>query len=68
MNEILMNIFSNAVKYTPEGGCITASISELPADKPGYATYQVAISDTGIGISKEYIPHLFQSFSREKTS
>ena len=68
MNEILMNIFSNAIKYTPEGGSITAGVEELPSAKSGYADYKVTVSDTGIGIGREYIPYLFQPFSREQTS
>ena len=63
-----MNIFSNAIKYTPEGGSITAGVEELPSAKAGYADYKVTVSDTGLGIGREYIPYLFQPFSREQTS
>ena len=68
VHEIFLNILSNAVKYTPEGGTITAVTEELPCSREGYALYRTSISDTGIGIDKEYMPHLFESFSREKTS
>ncbi|MFQ9358915.1 MAG: ATP-binding protein [Anaerobutyricum hallii] len=61
-----MNLLSNAVKYTPEGGTIHFTIRELPYEREGYALFQTVVEDTGIGISKEYIPHLFEAFSREK--
>ena len=63
-----MNLLSNAVKYTPEGGTIHFTIRELPYEREGYALFQTVVEDTGIGISKEYIPHLFEAFSREKSS
>ena len=68
INEIYLNIFSNAVKYTPAGGKITVDVVELPAEKEGCVQIQTTVSDTGIGIGKEYIPHLFESFSRERNS
>ena len=68
IHEIFLNIFSNAVKYTPQGGSIFVDVQELPVEKAGYVTFRTSISDTGIGIGKEYIPHLFESFSRERTS
>ena len=66
IQEITMNLLSNAVKYTPEGGTIHFTIRELPYEREGYALFQTVVEDTGIGISKEYIPHLFEAFSREK--
>ncbi len=68
INEIYLNIFSNAVKYTPAGGTITVDVVELPAEKEGYIRIQTTVRDTGIGIGEEYIPHLFESFSRERNS
>lgn len=68
VHEIFLNIFSNAIKYTPEGGNIFVDVQELPAEKAEYVTVRTSISDTGIGIGKEYLPHLFESFSRERTS
>lgn len=68
IQEITMNLLSNAVKYTPEGGTIHFIIRELPYEREGYALFQTVVEDTGIGISKEYIPHLFEAFSREKSS
>ena len=68
IREIIMNLLSNAVKYTPAGGTITLSIKELPSDREGYGVFEMAVSDNGMGIGKEYIPHLFEAFSRERSS
>lgn len=68
MREILLNIVSNAVKYTPSGGRISVSMSELPSERPGYVLYQTIIEDTGIGMSSEFLPHIFDEFTRERTS
>lgn len=68
VREITMNLLSNAVKYTPEGGTIHFTIREFPYEREGYALFQTVVQDTGIGISKEYIPHLFEAFTREKSS
>lgn len=68
MREILLNILSNAVKYTPSGGTVTMTVTELPSERPGYTVYQTVIEDTGIGMSEEYLPHIFEEFTRERTS
>ena len=68
IDEIAVNLFSNAVKYTPSGGSITYSLEELPCDKEGYAEYVATISDTGIGMSKEFAEHIFDSFTRERNT
>lgn len=68
IREIIMNLLSNAVKYTPEGGRVSLDIEELPSDQEGYMTLKASVTDTGIGISQEYIPHLFEAFTREKSS
>ena len=68
MREILLNILSNAVKYTPAGGTVSMTVTELPSERSGYIVYQTIIEDTGIGMSKEFLPHLFEEFTREKTS
>ena len=65
VQEIFFNLISNAVKYTPEGGTIAVRLSERPSDKEGYAVYQTEIEDTGIGISEEFLPFLFDEFTRE---
>lgn len=68
LREILLNIVSNAVKYTPSGGSVSVSVTELPAQRPGYLVYQTVIEDTGIGMSEEFLPHIFEEFTRERTS
>ena len=68
LRQIYLNIISNAVKYTPSGGEIKLIIKEIECDKEGYARFQTVVSDTGIGMSKEFLPHIFEEFSREKTT
>lgn len=68
LREIFLNILSNALKYTPAGGRVSMNLTELPSDRPGYAMYQTVIEDTGIGMSEEFISHLFEEFSRERSS
>lgn len=67
LQEIFLNILSNAIKYTPEGGAIHITVLEQQSENPGFAKYEFSIEDTGIGISKEFLPHIFDSFSRERT-
>ncbi len=67
-DRILTNILSNAVKYTPEGGTIRFSVRETPAGrKHGYG-YDFIIEDNGVGMSEEYLKHIYEEFSRERTS
>ncbi len=68
LREILINLVSNAYKYTNPGGSVHFQVDELPSDRPGYALMRVIVSDTGIGMSEEFLPHLFDEFSREHTS
>jgi len=65
--EIFLNLVSNAYKYTPPGNSVNVSIREIPCELEGYARYETVVTDTGIGMSKEYLPRLFDEFSREKT-
>ena len=55
MREILLNILSNALKYTPTGNSVTMTVTELPSEREGYAVYQTIIEDTGIGMSEEFL-------------
>lgn len=66
LRQIFINVLSNASKFTPENGTIIFEIKELASDKPGYALLQFICSDTGIGIQPEFIPHLFNAFTRER--
>ena len=68
VEEILLNIVGNAVKYTPAGGSVSVSMSQKPSSIPGCATYETVVEDTGIGMSREYLPKLFDSFSRERSA
>lgn len=68
LNQILLNIVSNAIKFTPVGGTISIRVSEKPCKLSGYATYEFRIKDNGIGMSEEFRKHIFESFSRERTS
>lgn len=68
VKEIYLNIISNAIKYTNPGGSVNVEFREIPCDREGYATYVSKVEDTGIGMSKEYLPHIFEEFSREHTS
>ena len=68
IREIIMNLLSNAVKYTAEGGKIVLDIEEKPSARDDFMTLQIRVSDNGIGISKEYIPHIFDAFTRERSS
>ena len=65
LREIFLNILSNAYKYTNPGGKVNMHLEEIPSDREGYVLYQTTISDTGIGISEEFLPHIFEEFARE---
>ena len=68
MQEILSNLISNAIKYTPEGGKVLIDVQELPNNKEGYTLIQTKVSDTGIGMSEEFLPSLFELFTRERNT
>ena len=68
LNRVLLNLLSNACKFTPEGGSVSASIWQSGARDNGYGTYEIRIQDTGIGMSKEFAERMFNAFERERTS
>ncbi len=68
INQVLINILSNAVKYTPSTGSIFFRISQYESDIPGCAKYEFRIKDNGLGMSKEFLKHVFDAFEREETS
>ena len=67
-NEVLINITSNAIKYTPEGGKVRFKVDQLSPAVDGKAVFRFVVEDDGIGMSDEFQQHLFEAFSRERTS
>ncbi len=65
LNQILLNIVGNAIKFTQPGGDITIRLAEKPCSFKNYTTYEFSVKDNGIGMSKEYLGHIFETFSRE---
>ena len=68
MNRVLLNVISNAYKFTPAGGTISASVWETGSGESGYAAYEIRIKDSGIGMSKDFVEKMFNAFERERTS
>lgn len=68
LNQVLLNILGNAVKFTRPGGNIYFKVRELENAEEGYAKYEFRIKDTGIGMSSEFIEHIFEPFTREQTA
>lgn len=68
IHQVVVNLLSNAIKYTPKGGNIDMQFVELPCEREGYGTYSVIVQDNGIGMSKEFAEHIFDNFSRERTT
>ena len=68
VSEIVMNIVSNAIKYTGEGGHIACTLEQRPAEREGFCITRISVQDDGIGISEEFQKHIFELFSRERSS
>ena len=68
LQQIYLNIVSNAIKYTPADHAITVSVIEVPSHKENYARYIFVCKDTGYGMSEEFLPHIFEEFTREHTT
>ena len=68
LNQVLLNIVSNAIKYTGIGGDIIVRVTEKPCSIKDRTTYEFDIKDNGEGMSKDFVEHVFDSFSRERTS
>lgn len=68
LNQILLNLLSNAVKYTGSGGMVSMKVIEKAGAPAGYANYEFHVKDTGIGMSEEFISHIFEPFERERNS
>ncbi len=67
IDQILMNIMGNAIKYTESGGTVTLRMNQTEEAKGGFATYTMEVEDTGIGMSEEFVKHIFEPFSRENS-
>ena len=68
LNQVLLNLLSNSVKYTGAGGIISMRITEKAGAPEGFANYEFYIRDTGIGMSAEFVEHIFEPFERERNS
>lgn len=68
LNQVFLNLLSNAVKYTEIGGMINLKVTEKSGAPDGYGNYEFYIKDTGIGMSEEFISHIFEPFERERNS
>ena len=68
LQEIMLNIISNAIKYTPEGHSIYVEVHEAVSENPSKIRYIFSCEDTGIGMSEEYLPHIYEEFSREHST
>ena len=68
LNQVLLNLLSNAIKYTGAGGIVTMRVTEKTGAPAGYAAFEFSIKDTGIGMSEEFIKHIFEPFERERNS
>lgn len=68
LDQVLINILSNAAKFTPIGGVVSFAIRQEPSKKPGHAHYEFVVRDSGIGMSEEFLKHIFDPFEREKSA
>lgn len=68
ITEIILNLISNSIKYTPEGGAIHCAISQKPDNRDGWFILEISVADNGIGMSEEFQKHIYESFSRERSS
>ena len=68
LNQILLNLLSNAMKFTKPGGMVSLRIIQKMDSRKGYAEYEFRVKDTGIGMSREFQEHIFEAFTREQTS
>ena len=68
LNQILLNLLSNAMKFTQPGGTVSLRIIQTPGSARGFAKYEFRVKDTGIGMSPEFQKHIFEAFTRERSS
>ncbi|MCR4909330.1 MAG: hypothetical protein K5985_10925 [Lachnospiraceae bacterium] len=67
LNRVLLNLISNAYKFTPDGGRVLVSVKESASGKEGYGHYEISVADNGIGMSEEFATRVFEAFEREKS-
>ena len=68
LNRILLNLLSNAYKFTPEGGSVSVDMWEIDDPEPGFGKYELRVKDSGIGMTREFAARVFEAFERERTS
>ena len=68
LNRVLLNLLSNAYKFTPEGGSVTVSLWQIDDGDREYGSYELRVADSGIGMTKEFAERVFEAFERERTS
>ena len=68
LNQILLNLLGNSIKYTPAGGIVSIRVMEKASAPAGHASYEFSVRDTGIGMSEEFVSHIFEPFERERNS
>jgi PAS domain S-box-containing protein len=68
LNQILLNLLGNSIKYTPAGGIVSIRVMEKASAPAGHASYEFSVRDTGIGMSEEFVAHIFEPFERERNS
>ena len=68
LKQVLLNLISNAIKFTETGGMVSVRISQKKAKEKGHALYEFRVKDTGIGMEQKYVEHVFEPFSRERNT
>ena len=68
LHRILLNLVGNSVKFTPAGGKVSIRLQEKPQTSEKYGNFVISVKDTGIGMGKDFLPHVFEPFERERTS
>ena len=68
INRVVMNLLSNACKFTPDGGTVSLKLSEIPFDREGFGLYELRVKDTGIGMTESVVSRLFDAFEMERSS
>ncbi len=68
LNQVMINLLNNAIKFTPNGGIVSVSLIQKPTKHKGFGLYEIHVKDNGIGMSLEFQKHVFDAFAREETS